>query len=91
MKLGNLEVLPTTLPSRAGGDAVPTAPVEPAASDLRRLVGDAPGLDTASREQIDQLIEELAQGSCAVDALTNSVGQINRQTLLYLVRAVGSC
>ena len=64
------------------------APSRAAVSAALRV---APGLRTASPEQIDRLGVLLTDGVCATDALQDVFGTINRQTLVFLIRDLGGC
>ena len=51
----------------------------------------APGLPLEATERTRELRLLLEAGACPVDALRETFGQINRQTLVALVRVLGSC
>ena len=58
---------------------------------VRAILIDAPGLSELPVNIIDELVADLASGTCAVVALEAATGEINRQTLLHLVRSGEFC
>jgi hypothetical protein len=55
------------------------------------VVAAAPGLGSANADQIAGLVAELQAGACITDALTATVGTINRLTAAALIRGLGDC
>ena len=81
-------------PAPAPAGVVPVEVVPPggrSAVTVAAVVAGAPGLDAASPTQRAALVAALAQGTCVIDALTATVGSINRQTAAALVRGLGGC
>jgi predicted nucleic acid-binding Zn-ribbon protein len=58
---------------------------------IRALLRTAPGLADAGASEIALLTAELEAGVCPVDALKKVFGVVNRQTLVALVRGMGTC
>ncbi|MFV0359824.1 MAG: hypothetical protein ACK5IR_08670, partial [Tropicimonas sp.] len=82
----------TAIPAAASAEA--PAPATMAERDPGRAVAmlsNAPGLAGVTPERIETLAAQLDNGTCAADAMRNALGEINRQTLLYLVRIYGPC
>jgi hypothetical protein len=51
----------------------------------------APGLPPQDSAEMLRLTDLLTDGACPTDALRDAFGTINRQTLVALVRALGTC
>jgi hypothetical protein len=98
-----VELVATPAPAPAATpEPAPAATAEPApASVVRRSARDpatiaaalqvAPGLPPADSAEMLRLTELLTDGACPTDALRDAFGTINRQTLVALVRALGTC
>jgi chromosome segregation ATPase len=63
----------------------------PSRGEIARAVRAAPGLNTANSSQIKELERLLAAGTCAPEALKTALGNINRHTLVSLIRDLGPC
>ena len=63
----------------------------PSRDVILRAISSAPGLANAAPDELELLTAELEQGVCAVDALQEVFGQVNRQTLVSLIREIGPC
>jgi chromosome segregation ATPase len=69
-----------------------TNPASAPSRDLiRQAIAAAPGLSQATSPQLALLTSELEQGVCPVHALDKVFGEVNRQTLVALVREIGPC
>ncbi|WP_095588076.1 hypothetical protein [Actibacterium ureilyticum] len=98
MRLSNaVEVKYDTLDADPPAPAAAVAPrpradrPPPSPASVARAVNAAPGLQAATGAQIGRLQQLLADNQCAADALQTVFGQINRQTLVSLIRSLGAC
>ena len=78
---------PVVLPEAPAGGATGTRTTVAVAE----AVGTAPGLDEATIAERAALVAALEAGACVTDALTATLGEINRQTAAALVRRLGGC
>ncbi|MEP5091333.1 MAG: hypothetical protein ABJR23_18050, partial [Paracoccaceae bacterium] len=58
---------------------------------IRAILATTPGLTNAAPADLASLTAELERGACPVDALNTVFGSVNRQTLVALVRGMGTC
>lgn len=81
------------LPAAPGVSALKVAP--DSAARLPQLVSNAlataPGIPAPQSAAYRNLHAQLVDGACVLDALTASLGTVNRQTLVALIRSLGGC
>ena len=83
------EPAPAADPPATEGVRRRTVPVSP--EDVLRALALAPGLDGVGEIEREELRRALTDQVCAPDALLQVFGQVNRQTLVSLIRTLGRC
>ncbi|MGB3245931.1 MAG: hypothetical protein WBB25_15470, partial [Sulfitobacter sp.] len=87
---------PVVAPEPATEPAISTTTAQPGltprpVSVVDAALRNAPGLPSSQTPEVEKLQNLLVNGACATDALQQSFGTINRQTLVSLVRTLGGC